>query len=171
MRRVSAAALLAALGRGQGVAEIGDGHPRVVGIGDLAKTRQHLLPHRRAVRPTVALLEGAPAFGHATGDLLIRAVAGALESSRRQLDTAARLGGDEFAVVMPGSDLEGAHRFAARVSEVLHDRSVNGPTGPISVQVSAGAATLGPDDTLDALLERADQALYARKRQRSRSNL
>jgi diguanylate cyclase (GGDEF)-like protein len=106
-------------------------------------------------------------FGHAIGDRAIRAVADALRASRRDHDVATRLGGDEFAVVIPDADLEGAARFIARVQAALGAIALDGAQPPIEVRVSHGAATLGHGEAVDALLERADHALYACKRRRA----
>lgn len=104
-------------------------------------------------------------WGHAAGDLMLRRVAGALVKHARATDTVARLGGDEMVVVMPDTDQETARQTAMRFvdSVSLLDLHINGkPTGAISVSV--GAAVLGEwGDDSDALLSRADAALYRAK--------
>ncbi|GIE95180.1 hypothetical protein Ari01nite_26450 [Paractinoplanes rishiriensis] len=102
------------------------------------------------------------AYGHATGDEVIRAVAGALRSVVREPDVLCRYGGEEFALVM--SEMEGNPlEIAERMRRTIADLIVPTPTGEVSVTVSIGVAELKPDDDLAALLGRADEALYRAK--------
>ena len=56
-------------------------------------------------------------WGHQMGDLVLREVARILRASSREIDEPARYGGEELAVVLPGTDLDGAHQLAERVRE------------------------------------------------------
>lgn len=103
--------------------------------------------------------------GHATGDLLLHEVAARLQQEVRGEDTVARLGGDEFVVLMPVLESEGisSSQLAARLVSVLGEPfPVKGLT--LQVGASIGIAEY-PDDADDAtaLLECADQAMYAAK--------
>ena len=101
-------------------------------------------------------------YGHATGDDVIRAVAGVLQAGVRHPDVLCRYGGEEFAVVMSemhGNPVEVAERLRAAVAALV----IPGPTGPVSVTVSVGVSELKPDDDLDGLLARADESLYRAK--------
>jgi diguanylate cyclase (GGDEF)-like protein len=99
-------------------------------------------------------------FGHRAGDRAIRRVANALRVSRRTADTAGRIGGDEFAVLLPESDRAHALRFLERVRSLLAGHRRAG-----AITVSGGVATHPCDgDCADALLDRADGAMYAEKR-------
>jgi diguanylate cyclase (GGDEF)-like protein len=106
-------------------------------------------------------------FGHQVGDEVLREVARVVRSSCREVDEPARYGGEELAVVLPGTDLEGAERFAERVRREVAALVV--PLGdgaaPVSVTTSLGVATL-PGTAYDArsLVEAADDALYRAKR-------
>ena len=124
---------------------------------------------QRTQRPLVAMMVDIDHFkrvndtyGHATGDEVIRAVVQALRANVRKPDVFGRYGGEEFAVVqneMYGNPLELGERLRAAVENVI----VSGPNGPIRPTVSVGVAELGPDDGLESLLGRADQALYRAK--------
>ncbi len=84
----------------------------------------------------------------------------------RGIDLACRLGGEEFVVVMPDTDAETALTIAERLRNRIAERAfpVDEETR-LSVTVSIGlAGAIWPDDTNDALMERADQALYKAKR-------
>jgi diguanylate cyclase (GGDEF)-like protein len=98
-------------------------------------------------------------FGHAAGDVMLRAVSHLLTSLARQGDTVARWGGEEFVAVLPETDLPGARRFAERLRRTIEAH----PVEEMRTSASCGVATMLPDDTVEALLGAADQALYRAK--------
>jgi diguanylate cyclase (GGDEF)-like protein len=98
-------------------------------------------------------------FGHAAGDVMLRAVSRLLTSLARQGDTVARWGGEEFVVVLPETDLAGAERFAERLRRTIEAQSV----GDMHTSASCGVATMLPDDSAENLLRAADTALYQAK--------
>lgn len=111
-------------------------------------------------------------YGHAVGDAALQAVASAIRKHVRLFDTVARYGGEEFAVVMPGATAADAAVAAERLRrEVagLHFAPLPGVVHPltVSIGVAAVAAEAVDDETsaAEALLRRADQALYEAKRQ------
>lgn len=97
--------------------------------------------------------------GHAAGDAVLRAFAERLQRVIRTSDAAVRLGGDEFLLILPECSEEKAESLLHRIGEVSAEQ--NGTRLPI--QYTAGWAGFRPGDTMDKLLERADQMLYARK--------
>jgi diguanylate cyclase (GGDEF)-like protein len=98
-------------------------------------------------------------FGHAAGDVMLRAVSRLLISLARQGDTVARWGGEEFVVVLPETDLAGASQFAERLRRTIEAHSV----GDMQTSSSCGVATMLPEDSVETLLRAADQALYQAK--------
>ncbi len=105
-------------------------------------------------------------YGHAAGDLVIKAVAGALNQSVRPMDTVARVGGEEFAVVLPNC----AASFGALVAERIRERvaalQVGVASGEIlKVTISIGGAFAPQWVRSSSLLwmERADRQLYRAK--------
>jgi diguanylate cyclase (GGDEF)-like protein len=98
-------------------------------------------------------------FGHGAGDVMLRAVSRLLTSLARQGDTVARWGGEEFVVVLPETDLAGAQRFAERLRRTIEAQSV----GDMRTSASCGVAIMVPEDSVEALLGAADQALYQAK--------
>ena len=98
-------------------------------------------------------------FGHAAGDMMLRAVSRLLTSLARQGDTVARWGGEEFVVVLPETDLPGARRFAERLRRTIEAH----PVGEMRTSASCGVATMLPEDDVEALLGAADQGLYRAK--------
>ena len=104
-------------------------------------------------------------FGHGTGDRALIAVAAACLKIVRQSDLAARLGGEEFAVLLPACGQDEAYDVAECIRETIAAAPLQAEDGtPFSVTVSIGVATAGADDTAEALLARADGALYRSKR-------
>jgi diguanylate cyclase (GGDEF)-like protein len=99
--------------------------------------------------------------GHIAGDNALCRVADLLREHSKQHDLVARFGGEEFAVALPAADAHGARSYAERVGQVLRDEGID---SVLALSVSAGIATFGDTcATLDALLARADAALYAAK--------
>lgn len=102
-------------------------------------------------------------FGHAAGDLALTAVAETCASLLGDGDLAARVGGEEFAIALPDTDLETARGFADELRAAVAEQHLGHDTlAPMTVSV--GVAVAHPRDSLDALLNRADRALYAAKR-------
>ena len=96
-------------------------------------------------------------MGHAAGDQLLRAVAAALASRLRGQDLVLRYGGDEFVAVMPETDVAGARQTLLEIRGRLGDRIGRRP-------FSIGLAAMRQGDTAQALVERADAALYESRR-------
>lgn len=101
-------------------------------------------------------------FGHASGDKVLVAVADALRHSLRGQDKPYRVGGEEFIALLPSHSAQVARDVAARIRAALAAQTM--PDGVGKVSASAGIA-LWPGDgaTLEEVLERADEALYASK--------
>lgn len=106
-------------------------------------------------------------FGHAVGDRALCRVADIIRSSLRDTDLAGRIGGEEFAILLVQTSLENAHEVADRLRQAIEACPILLDDGhPISLTISIGIATpVYPMETLATLLQHADQALYAAKRQ------
>ena len=108
-------------------------------------------------------------LGHQQGDRCLRAIARALHQGlHRAGDFAARYGGEEFALLLPGLDAERAAAFAGTARARVEALAIPHPASPVApvVTISAGVASLLPrrGASARALVEAADQALYAAKR-------
>ncbi len=103
--------------------------------------------------------------GHAAGDRLLQAVAQRLQQALRPSDTLARLGGDEFAVVLPDIKDQPAAQTVARkiVSTLAAPFEIDGKWLQIGGSVGVALA-IGESETVQALMQRADAALYEAKR-------
>jgi len=104
--------------------------------------------------------------GHLVGDKLLRFVSNILKDSLKGQDLVARFGGEEFAILLPNTPLRGALAVAeslrARVqSQRLRRTDTQQPIG--GVTLSLGIAAFKPSDAPEALIARADAALYQSK--------
>ncbi len=104
-------------------------------------------------------------FGHPAGDGVLRHVAGLVAAGVRSCDRVARLGGEEFAVLLPETRLAEATILAERLRLAVSGHPAEiAPAGLIPVTVSVGCVgLLKEDQDIDALMVRADRALYAAK--------
>jgi two-component system cell cycle response regulator len=106
-------------------------------------------------------------YGHPVGDLVLIDVAQRALKGVRGFDLATRFGGEEFVIVLPETGENSALIIAERLRRAVADQSVliPGQDHHISVTISIGVATAGPDvDNPAKLLKAADDALYAAKR-------
>jgi diguanylate cyclase len=104
--------------------------------------------------------------GHLIGDKVLRFVASTLKRSLKGRDLVARFGGEEFAVILPRTNLAGAHTVAEQIrqgvsSGRLMNKSTNETYGRVTI--SLGMAQFRMNDSPNSLLARADQALYLAK--------
>ncbi len=103
-------------------------------------------------------------FGHDRGDMVLRGLAQTLRELLRKPDVIARWGGEEFLVLMPETPADRAALVGNRIIEAVRARTFETDHGPVSITISIGLATTAPDmETVDALIKRADNALYAAK--------
>lgn len=100
-------------------------------------------------------------WGHATGDEVLRQVAGVLRQGLRQTDVGGRVGGEEFMVLLPMTNLQ----QAVGVAEKLRALVASTPVPPVgAVTISIGVATVHGDDAdEDDVVRRADACLYQAK--------
>jgi diguanylate cyclase (GGDEF)-like protein len=99
-------------------------------------------------------------IGHLAGDGVLAEVAERVRSVVRSADVACRVGGDEFGIILPESTLAEAEQLSHRMQAAVASRPI-GDAG--TLQLSAGAAELRPEDDATKFFERADDALYRAK--------
>ena len=130
------------------------------GPGDVELEREIVRAQRTAQPLVLAFIDvdGLKAVndsqGHAAGDQLLRDVAAVLRDQSRDYDVIVRYGGDEFVLALPGMTLDQARERIGLVQAALS-------SSPDPRSVSVGLALLEEEDTLESLIERADDALRA----------
>jgi len=103
--------------------------------------------------------------GHAAGDALLVAVCRILLDTLRRSDVCGRVGGDEFCALLPATNHEGALRAAERLREAVRATrfDVLAEINPVTLSVGVATLASGRVDSYDALVARADKALYVAK--------
>ena len=103
-------------------------------------------------------------FGHAVGDAVIRKFCEVTVAALRPNDVFGRVGGEEFAGVLPGSSIEAACARAERIREAFAENCKDVQNQQVNATVSGGVSgSAQAEQTLEALLERSDVALYGAK--------
>ena len=103
------------------------------------------------------------AYGHPTGDEVLRTFAITMFANIRSIDRFGRYGGEEFLLLLPDTSNEAAARILDRLRAIIADLDWSAFSPGMRVTISAGLATLAPNETSDTFLARADRALYAAK--------
>lgn len=139
-----------------------------------ADGEMHLSQMRRHHKPLALLILDLDNFkavndqyGHARGDDLLQEVGEILKKEMRPIDVAARMGGDEFVVLLPETTADQACSVAERIQRMLADLAADYPnTGfGVSIGVSRTHEDREHGNELEAMVKRADQALYRAKSQ------
>lgn len=138
--------------------------------------RESAMPVRHALQmPTEAPLSVAvldldafksinDTFGHASGDEVLRRFADLLSLSAQRSDIVARFGGEEFIILLADCSINDAHARMEQVRHALETLVVKHAGRELKVTVSVGISNLGSSDqTIEGVIERADQALYEAK--------
>jgi diguanylate cyclase (GGDEF)-like protein len=106
-------------------------------------------------------------YGHACGDMVLKYVARIFMDNIRSSDFAARYGGEEFIILLshPGKDL--AMKIAERIRKTLEDSAIKYKEHTLKITISCGVASYEQeqDTSADAMIERADKALYQSKQE------
>jgi len=100
--------------------------------------------------------------GHLVGDEVLCQIGALFSRHVRRSDTVARLGGDEFAILLIGAHLVAARRKAHALAQLIAGTSFSAATGKVGI--SFGLAAYAGEETPDALMNRADMAMYSQKR-------
>ena len=147
----------------------------LTGIGNrrhfLQRAGEELIRSRRYGMPMAFLMLDIDHFkaindkyGHNTGDDVLRSMASTLQQAMRATDIVGRLGGEEFGVLLIQTDQDEARVIAERLLKALQSVCVLTKTGSICYTASIGLSALADgDDTIDAVMKRADIALYHAK--------
>ncbi len=103
-------------------------------------------------------------YGHTTGDDVLTTLAQHFSSQVREADMVGRFGGEEFIFLMPMTNVAGAMEIMERIMQGMLDVNWKGLEEGHRITFSCGVTEIKDDDTIDAVLKRADEALYAAKK-------
>jgi diguanylate cyclase (GGDEF)-like protein len=102
--------------------------------------------------------------GHAAGDKVLQEMVRLIQQVNRSSDTLFRLGGEEFVVLLSNTGAGGAGIIAERLCRAIAELNICTEDGSLRITVSIGFTDYDEVDTADALLKRADKAMYAAKK-------
>jgi phosphoserine phosphatase RsbU/P len=102
-------------------------------------------------------------FGHEAGDAVLVKIAQVIRDEVRATDVAGRWGGEEFLVILPGSNAIESEVVMQRLVQAIASCPIVCGEHTIYVKASIGVAELRPDEGINALMQRADTALYLAK--------
>lgn len=127
------------------------------------------LSQKRAIPTCVAMIDldhfkqVNDTYGHLVGDEILKGVTGRIKSRMRNLDVLGRYGGEEFMLVFPNTKLSTAINILERIREHVADSPIHVNELSIPVTISGGVTCSEKDDTIDALIDRADNLMYQAK--------
>jgi diguanylate cyclase (GGDEF)-like protein len=103
-------------------------------------------------------------YGHPFGDKVLQAIAKLCKEKLREVDPIARYGGEEFIALLVEADLKTARKVGERLCREVGKITTHHESGDVHITVSVGIAEFNEHtSTLEALIARADQAMYAAK--------
>lgn len=103
-------------------------------------------------------------YGHECGDITLTATAKWVKESLRNSDIICRFGGEEFVILLRNTDLAGAQLLAERIRNTIECHTLAYDMATIKITASLGVTTLSGSDTADSFVKRADDAMYAAKK-------
>jgi len=104
-------------------------------------------------------------YGHAVGDDVLRAVAETLQTAVRRSDIVGRIGGEEFSVFLPNTQVQGAEQLAEALRMAIESIHIEVDGVRLRITASIGvAAKRYEQETMQAIQQHADQAMYEAKR-------
>ena len=134
--------------------------------------RREIARGRREQRPVAIVLADLDhfkrvndTFGHSAGDAVLQEIARRFRAGLRVYDGVGRYGGEEFLLILPGCNLDAAMNRANAIRLLIEQDAIVAPQASVTATVSMGVtiADFYRDVTVEALLEKADEALYQGK--------
>jgi two-component system, cell cycle response regulator len=130
---------------------------------EIAQARRHAHPLSVCLLDVDHFKSINDGHGHAAGDQVLAAIGALLRRELRTPDVAARWGGEEFIVLLRHTDADGGVRAAERIRNAVQALEIGAADKKISVTVSIGVAQFVVEESAEAFIECADQAMYRAK--------
>ncbi|MBI3084009.1 MAG: GGDEF domain-containing protein [Candidatus Omnitrophica bacterium] len=132
---------------------------------ELARSKRHGLSCTLLMADLDLFKQKNDTFGHLVGDVVLKEVARLLSDNLREIDLIARFGGEEFIMLLIETSVDQGMPITQRLKQLVEVHPIRAYDELLTQTISIGVAGF-PDhgDTLETLIERADQALYAAKR-------
>jgi diguanylate cyclase len=130
---------------------------------EIARARRHKTELCIAVLDVDHFKRINDAHGHDVGDLALKHLAATIRAAVRETDVLARLGGEEFVLVLPDTPLVGAEFTMNRLLRTAQSTPLTHASKQITVAFSAGLARWQAEEPAEAIIKRADQAMYRAK--------
>ena len=102
-------------------------------------------------------------YGHKVGDEVLAMVAKSISISLRKIDVVARWGGEEFVVILPGATRSVTNAVAERIRMLVENSSIIVSGDKLNVTISIGATLSRTVDTIESIVNRADELMYLSK--------
>ncbi len=127
----------------------------------ISQARRHSNPLSLAMIDLDKFKDINDTYGHNAGDDVLSALGALLKEETRKEDLAGRIGGEEFCLILTQTDTEKAYNFAERIRKKINQLEIDSVSTEISA--SLGVSSMKNGDDSEALLKRADAALYKAK--------
>ena len=102
-------------------------------------------------------------YGHLVGDEILKGVIKRIKSRMRSQDLIGRYGGEEFLLIFPDTEKETVIEIVERIRQHIAASPFHVNDISITVTISGGITLIQKDDTMDSLIERADNLMYKAK--------
>jgi two-component system, cell cycle response regulator len=130
---------------------------------ELARSTRYVLPLSLILLDVDHFKKINDGHGHMAGDHVLCALGALLKKALRVPDIVARWGGEEFVIALPNTDIAGVKVVAERLRAAAEHLALQYEGRKVPLTISLGATGLVPGETLEALVDRADRAMYAAK--------
>ncbi|MBE0697469.1 MAG: GGDEF domain-containing protein [Anaerolineaceae bacterium] len=135
-----------------------------LGERELERSRRYQMPLSAILLDIDHFKKINDTHGHTIGDQVLTGIARVISGNIREIDLFGRYGGEEFVVLLPQAEFGPAREVAERLRVLVSELSLHTEKGELSVTISLGIARITPEvHSLAALIDRADQAMYAAK--------
>lgn len=103
-------------------------------------------------------------YGHPIGDEVLKLLVKTVVANLRKHDVIGRLGGEEFVIVYSDLDAEGLVVASEKIRKIIEASHLRMDSGDLSITVSVGATLANDQDTVEDLIQRADNLMYVSKK-------